>query len=119
MKANQLDRNDVEIQNQLKKLEEKHRNHKETEANLWRKALGNAEPYVVQDTAEVNENFVASVTQGIMDFRADEKNEKMFLPNALSPSEIALIKSVIEDMDIEFVHLHTAPGKKNYVLRKI
>jgi len=117
-KASRLKPLDADISNLLKTLEEKHQAHKATESNLWRKAMGNAEPYVPEKNLEVNESLKETVAKLIVEFQNDNTKSKMILPDGLSQSEIAAVEELVKDMEKITLKISDLHGKKKCYLAK-
>lgn len=118
-KAYRLEPSNPETTNVLRTLDKKSQEHKTMESNLWRKAMGNAEPYIPPDKpSEVNEDFKETVRQSILDFKNDPNAPKKGIPNCLSQSEIASIQDLVKDMEMKLV-ISEVHGKKSCYLTKL
>lgn len=114
-KSSRLKPND-DVSEQLRKLDQKHSAHKTQELNLWRKAMGNAEPYVPQHPSEVTDKFKETIKEIVENFENNTQETRVDLPQFLTQSEIAAIKDFIKDRPVKFVTpIH---GKNNHQLAR-
>lgn len=117
--ANRLKPNDKEIIDQLKVLEQKHNNFKNTETNLWRKAFGNdEEPVNSQGNFEVSDSFKAAARDLVTTFQKNQDQKEM-IPPFCTKGELAYIKELIKDFQMKLVIQPEPRGKQSFYLTKM
>lgn len=117
-KAARLRPNDSVIADQLKNLNEKHAAHKKNETDMCRRAFGNdAVIKESQQTFEVNEKFMKSISEVVGKFQDDATKSKEFLPKNMIDAEISYIRDFIKDRAMKLVNTEIQGVKDCYLTK--
>lgn len=118
-RAQQLEPNNAEVIKELKLLNSKYETYKNNERNIWQKAMGLVEESKESDKANgAHLNvFKKEIGKYLKDFRDNDNNRDLTLPDGLSADEVRCVNSLAEELDLKMT-ISDLGGQRTYVIAR-